>query len=65
MFGSKKKKTGPARMKELGKVPVTIWLTAEQAEQLDETRGRIPRATYVLYSLGQRILGVRQFRNHA
>ena len=62
MKKKKKKKTGPARMKELGNVAVTMWLTPDQARELDEARGRSPRASYAKMLLGQGIRGILQFR---
>lgn len=41
-----KRKTGPARMRELGHVSVTLWFPPPAAEKLDVCRGNRPRATF-------------------
>lgn len=41
-------KRGPARMRELGFVPVTCWFSAAELEAIDKARGGYTkRATYV------------------
>ena len=42
------RKKGPARMRQLGRNGVTIWLTPEQVNKLDQARGNLPRATWSL-----------------
>ena len=57
----KSKKTGPARMRELGRVAVTIYLTPEQVVELDATRGSYPRASWVKHLLGKSIRQLMQY----
>jgi len=35
-------------MRQLGRNGVTIWLTPEQVNKLDQARGNLPRATWSL-----------------
>lgn len=62
MHKPKHVKQGPARMRELGHVAVTLWLTPAQVAELDQVRGISPRASYAKYLLGQQIRGMMQFR---
>lgn len=39
-----KRKTGPARMRELGRTAVTIWLDEKELANLDGVRGTETRA---------------------
>jgi hypothetical protein len=40
-------KSGPARMRELGHTPVTIWFPPPALAKLDRLRRDRPRATFV------------------
>lgn len=51
----KSKKSGTARMRELGKVSVIIWLTADEAEQLDRVRGSLRRAEFAKHVTGNAV----------
>lgn len=57
-------KKGPARMRELGRVGVNLWLTPEQVTQLDRARGTVPRATWITMMLGHQIKQVLQYKKH-
>ncbi len=49
-------------MRQLGFVGVTLFLTPEQARDLDAVRGPSPRASFAKYLLGQQMQGLLQFR---
>lgn len=45
MTMKKKPATGGNRMKQLGKVPITIWVTPDQKKQIEECAERIGEKT--------------------
>jgi hypothetical protein len=57
MWKKKPKKTGPARMRQLGNVAVTFWLNEVQRAQLDKVRGNLTRASFAKHMA---MNGVRQ-----
>ena len=58
-------KQGPARMRELGHVAVTIWLDPRQVAEFDRERGRVKRATFAKLLIGQGMRERTQYRKRA
>jgi hypothetical protein len=51
MATAAKKKKGTARMRQLGRTSVIVWLAPLEALDLDAVRGNLPRATWAYATL--------------
>lgn len=56
-------KSGPARMRELGHVPVTLWFPPAALAKLDKLRRDRPRATFVGTLVFEAMRQLSQYEN--